>query len=140
MEQSGSHTASGVYFGRPRHRLFMVVEDPSAALSWLEQEGYEGDRVWVLRGEEGVRWLDLSGRAEGVRGRVVRAVEHAMSADVEYLETLAEELSGGASVLAVDVPGPPEAEALAPGLQTRGARTFAYFSSWGFQPVQVPAR
>jgi hypothetical protein len=135
------HVPAG-FMGRPRHRLFMVFDDARPVhdvVRWLEEKGRGADDIWVLQGEEGSRTLDVSGRLEGIRGRVIRAVEHALSSDIAYLTTLQEALDAGATVVAVRVEDAEAAQELSESLKERTARLFAYFANWEFQPVQVDA-
>lgn len=138
MAQPHEKGRLAAFMGRPRHRLFMVFDSAEAAdeaLQWLDQEGHRGKGVWVLRGEEGMRFLDATGRREGLRGRVVRTVEHALSSDISYLSVLQEALEAGATVVVVAVPGAEAADRLGTSLEARGARDLAYFADWEFQPV-----
>lgn len=141
MPRTQEHVPAGGFIGRPRHRLFMVLDDlpgAGAALEWLRQQGVATDDVWLLHGEEGSRALDPYGRREGLHGRIVEAVRWAMSDDVAYLLALQEAVDAGASVVAVPVADASAAEALGRALQAQGAREMAYFGNWVFQPLRVP--
>lgn len=142
MTQAIPRDAPAGFIGRPRHRLFMVFDDAQAAhdaVRWLEDEGRAPDGAWLLQGKDGSRTLDVSGRLEGIRGRVLRSVEHAMSNDIAYLTTLQEALNAGGAVVAVRVEDADAAQELAESLRERTARLFAYFANWEFQPVRVDA-
>lgn len=142
MAGPGRKHAPEGFMGRPRHRLFMVFDGevaPDDAWAWLrDEEGVDPD-VWVLRGEEGLRSLDASGRLEGLRGRIVRVVEHALSSDVTYLRLLQAALEAGATVVAVPVAGADAADRLARRAEAHGARDPAYFAEWEFWPVRAKA-
>lgn len=91
----------------PPHRLFAVFDRPAAgeeAVAALRARGVSGeDDIWVLFGDEGRRRLDLSGSGHGLHGGLVRLLQRIMSADVEYLRGLDEDLGRGAMVVAVTV-------------------------------------
>lgn len=126
--------------GRPRHRLFAIFNDPAAGLAAVEElhaEGHDGGGVVVLKGEEGCHWLDVTGRYEGLRGRVVRLVEHAMSGDIDYLHEMEASLEKGGLVIVVPVPDVHAADDMARMLRQRAGHSCAYFASWGFQPVST---
>lgn len=128
------------FMGRPRHRLFAIFDDPTVgqeAVEKLRTEGHEGDNVWVFYGEEGTRRIDITGDLEGIRGRIIRTVEHAMSGDIGYFRILDEALRSGGLVIAVSVADADAADQLARLLRSCAAHSFAYFSNWEFQPVNV---
>ena len=95
-----------------------------------------GDDIWVLYGEEGLQRIDVSGGMEGLRGRIVRMVELAMSSDIGYLRTLEGALESGGLVVSIPVANADAAESLANLLSTSSCHSFAYFSNWEFQPVR----
>ncbi len=77
---------------------------------------------------------------EGLRGRIVRIVELAMSSDIGYLRTLEGALESGGLVVSIPVANADAAQSLADLLGTNSGHSFAYFSNWEFQPVRgVPA-
>jgi hypothetical protein len=128
------------FMGRPRHRLFAIFDDPTTgrdAAEELRAEGQDDDHVWVFYGEEGSRRIDISGDLEGIRGRIIRTVERAMSGDIGYFNVLDEALRAGSLVIAVSVPDADAARAMAELLSAHAAHSFAYFSNWEFQPVNV---
>ena len=96
--------------GRPRHRLFGVFDDPAVGRAAVEEYSaglHAGeDDIWILYGEEGLQKLDVSGGVEGLRGRIVRIVELAMSSDIGYLRTLEDALESGGLVISSPTPTP----------------------------------
>jgi len=135
--QQTTHTHDTM--GRPRHRLFGVFDDPAvgrAAVENLVPDLRAGeDGIWLLHGEEGLQKIDVSGGLEGLRGRIVRLVELAMSSDIGYLRTLEDALESGALVVSIPVADAAAARTLAEALGAGSGHTFAYFSNWEFQPV-----
>ena len=127
--------------GRPRHRLFGVFDDPVVGREAVEKLGADlhvgQDDIWVLFGEEGLQKLDLSGGLEGLRGRIVRLVELAMSSDIGYLKSLEEALEAGSLVVSIPVTDGDAAESAASFLGASSGHSFAYFKNWEFQPVRV---
>ena len=125
--------------GRPRHRLFAVFNDPTVGRDVVEKLGDDHageDDIWILHGEEGLQKLDVSGGMEGLRGRIVRTVELAMSSDIGYLRTLEGALESGGLVVSIPVANIDAAERLADLLGSSSGHSFAYFSNWEFQPVR----
>jgi len=136
------HTVAETHdvMGRPRHRLFGVFDDPAVGRGAIDKLGADfhagKDDIWVLYGEEGLQKLDVSGGTEGLRGRIVRIVELAMSSDIGYLRTLEGALESGAMVVSIPVANAGAAETLADLLSANSGHSFAYFSNWEFQPVR----
>jgi hypothetical protein len=140
IEMLPEETAQPTQFmGRPRHRLFAVFDDPEMGRAAAEELGApdQDDFVWVFFGEEGSRRIDLSGDLEGIRGKIIRTVERAFSSDVGYLELLDETLRSGHLVIAVAMADADAAESMAERLRAKGGHSFAYFSNWEFQPVNL---
>lgn len=130
------------FLGRPWHRLLMAFDEPAAqqAVEWLADHGYAGDAVWELAGLDGRRALDTTGGLEGLlRGRAMVLLRRVLTNDIEYLETLRDELDAGAVILAVQTADRSAADGLARTLGALGARELAYFGSWNFDPVQAQA-
>ena len=128
------------FMGRPRHRLFAIFDDPAsglAAVDDLRSRRHPSEDLLVLSGDEGVRWLDFNGRREGLPGRIIRLVEHAMSADVDYLRDLDQCLRAGGTVVVVPVADVHAADDTARLLASYSAHSFAYFANWGFLPVSA---
>lgn len=123
---------------RPRHRLFVAFEGAaaaSAAEEELRRRGISSEVVWRLAGKQGADCLDLSGRAHGLWGRAVRVIQHALSSDYEYLESLDWELRHDHVVLAVPVDSIEGADELARALMPFGGHDIGYFVHWNFEPV-----
>lgn len=138
MSDVGTTAGDAATMGRPRHRLFVGFDDPAAGLAVAEElhsKETANDGVVILVGEEGARWLDVTGRYEGIRGRIIRLVEHALSSDIDYLKELQALLESGGLVLVVPVASAQAAHTLAGTLRERSGQLLAYFASWGFQPV-----
>lgn len=129
------------FMGRPRHRLFAIFDDPekgrAAAQELRAGTPDNDDLVWVFFGEEGSRRIDLSGDLEGIRGKIIRTVERAFSSDIGYLELLDEALRAGHLVIAVAMADADAAQSVAERLRAEGGHSFAYFSNWEFQPVNL---
>ena len=140
MARPQKSTNSHDVMGRPRHRLFGVFDDPRVGQDAIETLGADlhvgEDDIWVLYGEEGLQRLDVSGGMEGLRGRIVRVVELAMSSDIGYLQTLERALESGGLVVSIPVANADAAESLADLLSATSGHSFAYFSNWEFQPVR----
>ena len=140
MAPTGKATKTHDVMGRPRHRLFGVFDDPAVGRDAVEKHSaglHAGeDGIWILYGEEGLQKLDVSGGMEGLRGRIVRIVELAMSSDIGYLRTLEGALESGGLVVSIPVADADAAKSLADLLGASSGHSFAYFSNWEFQPVR----
>ncbi len=136
--QKGTNTHD--VMGRPRHRVFCVFDDATVGREAVEKLAAElpaaEDDIWLLYGEEGLQKLDVSGGMEGLRGRIVRIVELAMSSDIGYLRTLESALESGCLVVSIPVANADAAERLADLLGESSGHSIAYFSNWEFQPVR----
>jgi len=125
--------------GAHGHHLFAVFDDTDAAEEAVEALRFEaladeGD-VWVFVGEEGSRRLDVTGRSHGLRGRVLRLLQVAMSSDFRYLRSLDEELHDGHVVVAVRVRDGRAADEVSWLLRMQAGHSIAYCTHWDFQPV-----
>jgi hypothetical protein len=121
----------------PRHRLFAVFDDVTAArqaVAQLAAEGLDGADVWVFFGAEGVDRIHPRIRRHGLRTALVRAFQRVMTSDDEYSQGLAEDLQRGATILAVKVDGD-RAQDISERLQRSGARDLAYAGHWNYLPV-----
>jgi hypothetical protein len=129
------------FMGRPRHRLFAVFDDPAVGRDVAEKlrggPNDLDDHVWIFYGEEGSRRIDVTGNLEGIRGKIIRTVERAFSSDIEYLNILDEALRSGHLVIAVAMADADAVRIMADHLRADGGHSFAYFSNWEFQPVNL---
>ena len=121
----------------PRHRLFAIFADPAAARKAVEELLAEGfappGSTWVFYGQDGS--ASLAGGSHGLRRKVVRLAQRAMTSDLNYLEVLRDALREGAMAIAVRVPNEASADRLAKWLRARSADSFAYGAHWDFVPV-----
>jgi hypothetical protein len=69
----------------------------------LRDVGFGSDRSQVLHGEDDARSLDVSGDAHGFRGQVIRALQAAVSWDLDHVRRHAEHMRAGDYVVAVAV-------------------------------------
>ncbi|HET9093117.1 MAG TPA: hypothetical protein VFN50_11955 [Acidimicrobiales bacterium] len=124
----------------PPHRLFVVFDSREVAEAALRrlraEELAPEDEVWVLAGEEGLSALDAAGTRHGVRGRVVRLLQMAMTVnDIQYLEILEADLAAGHVVLAIPVANQRRADEIARLLREQAGHSMAYGAHWDFVPV-----
>src|SRR3954447_22788090 len=94
---------SGKLAYEPHHRVIAHLASPdeaAAAVDALLDAGFPRDDVFVLCGDDAVRRLDPTGRHHGLRGRVVRALEHVFEAEDLLDEDAAHLQSGGVIVAA----------------------------------------
>ncbi len=131
--------ATGTYFVLPpRHRLFVVFDDPTHGREAVQQLCANGnlneDNVWTFYGEEGVQSVDPSVRHHGLPIAIVRIFQRVLTNDCEYCEGLAQALRGGAMVLAIKTEED-AAEELSRAMQSYGGHSFAYGEHWNFVPL-----
>jgi len=123
--------------GARGHRLFAIFDHLSAgeeAVQALRFEGFADEDIWLFCGEEGSRRLDVTGRAHGIRARVLRMIEFALSSDFKYLRTLDEALHHGRIVIAVRAKDESTADDIARLLRMFAGHSIAYCSHWDFVP------
>lgn len=115
----------------PRHRLFVVFDDPEQAASaireLIESQDVDEDDVWTFYGERG---LEAIGGHHGLAVEIVRVFQRAMTNDCEYCDGLRSVLHRGGVVVAIK-----GKQSLAPFLQERGGHSLAYGAHWNFVPV-----
>lgn len=134
--EPGVKDARTAFLLAPRHRLFVVFDDPSAGAavaSALRGEGAQDD-VWTFVGDNGLASLDPHVRHHGLGVGIVRVVQRVLTNDCEYCEGLSNALEEGAMVLAIRVDAD-KLDALTARLAARGGHTFAYGAHGNFVPV-----
>jgi hypothetical protein len=104
-----------------------------AAMEELVVQGFDRDRIWVLCGPAGAERLDVSGRQEGLRGRVYRLVEW-MSDEKGLLFRARDHLSAGGLVMSVPADEDQKATA-ARILGAHGASNMAHFGTNHWEPL-----
>lgn len=83
--------------------LFGSEQDLQHAVEALEQVGFDSDSYEVLQGEEDARSLDPEGTAHGFAGRLIRALQEAISDERDHARRYAAQLQDGGYVLGVFV-------------------------------------
>ena len=131
-------TESHELVGAHGHHAFAVFDDSDAraeAVEALRFDGFTDEDIWVFCGEEGSKRLDLKGKSHGIRGRVLRSLQFAMSSDFKYLQELDDALHRGHAVIAVRVQDRRVGDEVARLLRMHAGHSIAYSSHWDFQPV-----
>ena len=139
LENQVPFTDSPDFVMPPAHRLFSVFDTADAAryaIATVRGEGLIDDETpWLLCGEDGIRQLDIHGAAHGLHGRVARAIQLAMSNDVDYLTLLVRQLRAGHTVVAVQIPDIDAADLTAQRLRDLSGHTMAIGAHLDFIPV-----
>jgi hypothetical protein len=104
-----------------------------AAMDELVEQGFERDQIWVLCGAKGAERLDVSGRHNGLRGRVYRLVEW-MSDEKGILFRARDHLEAGGLVLSVPADEERKSSA-ARVLGSHGAHGMAHFGRDHWEPL-----
>jgi len=100
-------------------------DDVEGAVEQLLEEGFDGDRIYVLCGTEGAKRLDVSGKHHGLGGRVYRLLEW-MSDEKGILFRARDHLNAGGLVISVPA-DEDKKDAAARILGAHGAHGMAHF-------------
>jgi hypothetical protein len=122
---------------KPQHdSVVAFIDDPDqveAAMEELVEQGFDRDRIWVLCGTKGAERLDVSGRHNGLRGRVYRLIEW-MSDEKGILFRARDHLAAGG--LVVSVPADEDQKASAARiLRGHGGHGMAHFGQDHWEPL-----
>jgi hypothetical protein len=103
--------------------------------------GFASDRVVVLHGEEDARRLDVEGDEHGFGGKLIRALQAALSSDLEHVRLHAARLRSGDDVVGVAVGDDEEATQRAvDALRTAGAAFINYYGDNYIQSYEPDPR
>jgi hypothetical protein len=108
-------------------------DQAEAAIEQLVEDGFDGDRIYVLCGPKGAQRLDVSGAHHGLRGRVYRLLEW-MSDEKGVLFRARDHLEAGGLVLSVPADEKRKADA-ARVLGAHGAHGMAHFGRDHWEPL-----
>jgi hypothetical protein len=121
----------------PMRRVVAVLDDASGvqtALGALEREGVDVSEVNLLTGEEGARLLDRTGRAHGLRARLLRLAQRgAYEGDV--LEAHDRALEQGRHVIFVPYRDDEQSERILEILRAAGGHYLLKFRRWNIEVV-----
>ena len=93
-------------FPYPRELVVGVIAgegDGKRASESLSRAGFAPERVFVLHGERDARRLDVEGEEHGPRGKLIRTLQVALSADLDHIRRHAAHLRSGDYVVGVAV-------------------------------------
>jgi hypothetical protein len=91
----------------PTNKVIGILSTPEelhAAVTELNNAGFQKEQVQVLCGEKGAERLDITGERHGFLARLYRFVEKFGDMESKHLSEYKSELLGGHFLLAVDVP------------------------------------
>ena len=113
----------------PRHRVIASMPGPdeaAAAIADLVAQGVAKDDIYVLFGEEGLRRLDPTGRHHGLKGRILRALDVALSAG-SVLQEYGEHLERGRVLVSAPARDEKERKQSQDALRGHGASAMRYY-------------
>lgn len=137
--QEGQPTDFATFMAGRHHRVFAIFDDAPAAEEAIEALRFDDlakdEDVWVFRGEEDARRLDLVSHSHGVWATGFRILQRMLSSDVGYLRALDDALRDGHTVVAVWTPDERAADELARLLSMYCGYSVAYCVHLDFVPV-----
>ncbi len=117
------------FLAYPLNHLFCVVDTQAQVdeiLEGLYDLGYAEQAVNVATGQEAVERVDIDGQHSGIRGRIVRAVQH-LGGEYEAMETYVSAMSAGRFVVTAPVDNDEDRDAVVALYKEHGAEKLAHF-------------
>lgn len=134
---SKPHWNESRFYRYPSRRIVAVFDERpaiNAALAHLQQAGVDVATVHVLSGPQGAQLLDRRGIRHGLRGRLLRVMQHG-AFEGDTLRMHEQELNGGSHLLFVPLRRAQHVPELAEILQAVGGRNLVYFARWSITPL-----
>ena len=117
------------FLAYPMNRLFGIVETRAqvdAILEGLYAMGYSEQAVNAATGDEAVERVDMDGERSGLRGRIVRAIQH-LGGEYEAMQNYMAAMSAGRWVVTVPVDDDEERAEIIALFEQHGAERLAHF-------------
>jgi hypothetical protein len=117
----------------PANKVLGVLSTPEelhAAVTELNNTGFNQEQVQVLCGEKGAERLDTTGERHGFLARLYRFVEKFGDMESKHLSEYKSELLGGHFLVAVDVPDEDKRTGVLDVLKAHGGHRINYFGKW----------
>lgn len=117
----------------PTNKVIGILSTPEelhAAVSELNNAGFQKEQVQVLCGEKGAERLDTTGERHGFLARVYRFIEKFGDMESKHLSEYKSELLGGHFLLAVDAPEEDDRTRALNVLKAHGGRRINFFGKW----------
>lgn len=124
---------AGAFLTYPTNKLIGVIADApqaKAAIETLHVAGFAEDRVDLLCGPEGMRRLDVSGKAHGVLARLYRFIEGFGDMEHYHLKRYEQELLAGHVVIAVKARDQESREQARQILKTHDGYFINFYGRW----------
>jgi hypothetical protein len=121
----------------PHEQVTGVLDDPdglAATAQALESAGFSEAAVGFYGGEEALAVIDPEGREHGLRGRLIRSLEHFGEEGDEH-HAAAAEVQAGHLLVAVSVSGEEEKDLAASTLRAQGVRRLRYWGRWAIEDL-----
>ena len=117
------------FLAYPMHRLFCIVDSRDqvdAILEGLYAMGYAEQAVNAATGKEAVERVDMDGDNSGIRGRIVRAIQH-LGGEYEAMQTYMTAMEAGRWVVTAPVDNDEDRDAVVALYKEHGAEKLAHF-------------
>jgi hypothetical protein len=117
------------FLAYPTHHVFGVVDSRpqvDAILEGLYALGYAEHAVNAATGKDAVEGVDLEGERSGLRGRIVRAVQH-LGGEYEAMQNYVAALEAGRYVVTAPADDDEDREAVVALFAEHGAEQLAHF-------------
>lgn len=128
----------GTFIGYPFDRMLAAFSDPAqaaAAAAAVRATGIADRDIAILRGPEGARRLDGSGRSNGVTARLRRAIDFTMMDQlVDFAHYEGAVRAGGAAVM-VKVRGDDPKAAVVRALESSGGHFINYYGRFATEEI-----
>lgn len=124
----------------PRDQVTAVMPDVASALplvDTLKVQGFSGDGIAVIAGEEALAEVDPHGAGHGLLGRVLRTLEQFGQEGEEHREA-AEEVRAGHALVVVDVADEAGKDRAAAAMREHGAHRLRYWGHWDVEDLDEP--
>jgi hypothetical protein len=112
--------------------ILSTPEELHAAVTELNNAGFQKEQVQVLCGEKGSERLDVAGERHGFLAKVYRTVEK-MGVESKDLSEYESELLGGHFLLAVDVPDEDERMQVLNIFKAHGGHRVNFYGRWAIE-------
>lgn len=126
------------FIGYPFDRMLAAFHDPAqaaAAAAAVRATGIPTKDIAILRGAEGADRLDGSGKANGVRARIRRALDFTMMDQLVDFAHYEDAVRAGGATVMVKVRGDDAKAAVARALEANGGHFLNYYGRFATEEI-----
>jgi hypothetical protein len=120
------------FLTNPADKVIGIVNTPKelyAAVTELNNAGFQKEQLQVLCGEKGAKRLDTTGEGHGFLARLYRFVE-TFGAESRHLSEYESELLGGHFLLAVDISDEDDRRRVLDIFKAHGGHRVNFYGKW----------